>query len=98
MGKSLEEMAAAPCPDRGYRSVALANYTQIVQARQNLWTWAEIADSLGLQGKERALGQAFSRVRKQVEAGKLKPPSTTGGRRSGKTSDVKSNFINLDSL
>ena len=78
MDKLEELLARGPDPARGLRGLVLARYTQITQARHQLWQWGEIAEALDLPPTSGpSLGEAYRRVAKRVAAGTLEPPPPT---------------------
>ena len=68
----IKEMGERANPARGASTVALEYYSEILAARQHLWRWVDIADSLGYPNAN-ALNKAFLRIDKSVAMGKLKP-------------------------
>ena len=61
---------------RGIGARVLREYRAITDARTHGWTWAEIAQEMGLETKAapRALANAYARVTRKVEVGHLVPP------------------------
>lgn len=71
----LSEMTRRVNPRRGLQALVLEHYAEVRAARQHLWSWAEIADALGVAGQGAHLCRAYLRVDRQVEAGRLKVPA-----------------------
>lgn len=69
---------------RGIGARVLREYRAITDARTHGWTWAEIAQEMGLETKSapRALANAYARVTRKVEAGQLVPPAAQAHGRS----------------
>ncbi|WP_163097263.1 hypothetical protein GL267_007290 [Acidithiobacillus ferrianus] len=94
------------------KALVLERYADITAARQNLRTWGEIAEALGLQkSRGKDMSPCYLRISKSIASGKLKPGkavavaglrATQSDRasvqepRKDKDSGGSSNFINLD--
>ena len=66
-------IATGPNPAKGLQGLVLSQFRDIAKARALLWGWREIAEALGMPGREKALSVAYARVRSGVEAGRLEP-------------------------
>ncbi len=68
-------------PRKGIPGVILAHFSEIAEARELGWTWRDIAMALGRSGDEKAMSTAFWRIKKRIDAGKLKlsPSGTVPG-------------------
>lgn len=69
-----------PSPRHDLMRLVMVRYQDILAARQLARDWQEIATSLHIPGRHRALAAAFWRVKKGVAAGRLTPPGATTGR------------------
>ena len=70
-------IATGPNPSKGLQGLVLSQFGDIAKARALLWGWREIAEALGMPGREKALSVAYARVRSGVEAGRLEPATAT---------------------
>ena len=59
-------------PRKGIPGVILANFSEIVEARELGWTWLDIAKALERPGDVKAMSTAFGRIKKRIDSGKLK--------------------------
>lgn len=67
-----------PNPDRGLTALVLANHSDIKQARQWLWPWTMIAESLDLPTtKARALSATYRGVERRLKAQKVRAGAAT---------------------
>jgi hypothetical protein len=66
-----------PDASQGVGLLVLREFRNIQRARARGWKWPAVADSLGRPGQGRSVAQAFSRVKKRVEAKTLEPPDPT---------------------
>ncbi len=62
---------AGPNPARELQHLVMTRFTDITTARKMARTWQEIAATLGLTGRQKALAAAYWRVKRGVEAGRL---------------------------
>ena len=65
-----------PSGRNGMQRLAMLRYRDILAARRLARTWQEIAASLRIEGRHRALAAAFWRVCRGVEAGRLAVPGS----------------------
>ena len=61
-------------PGRGIAFVVSQNFEKIREARDLGWAWREIAEALGHPGKSRRVIDAFYRISRKMDSGKLKVP------------------------
>ena len=61
-------------PGRGIAFVVSQNFEKIREARELGWAWREIAEALGHPGKSRRVIDAFYRISRKMDSGKLKVP------------------------
>jgi ribosomal protein L18E len=52
----------------------LENYHDIVAARKNMHTWAEIAEALGMDPSKNSLLIAWRRINREIKAGRITIP------------------------
>ncbi len=62
---------AGPNPAHELQHLVMTRFTDITTARKMARTWQEIAATLGLAGRQKALAAAYWRVKRGVEAGRL---------------------------
>lgn len=61
-------------PGRGIAFAVSQNFEKIREARELGWAWREIAEALGHPGKSRRVIDAFYRISRKIDSGKLKVP------------------------
>lgn len=104
MGDKLTELVAQGVSQKfALKALVLERYADITAARQNLRTWGEIAEALGLpKSRGKDMSPCYLRISKSIAAGKLKAgkPAPAGFRaahNSSNESPVKpSGRINID--
>lgn len=77
-----ELIASGPSPRCRVRAAVMRNYRQIEVARSLGWTWAEIAESIGLPpDRWRGVIRAFKKLPGDFPGGRV-PPGLQGGQYS----------------
>ena len=81
MGDKLTELVAEGISRKFMlKALVLERYADITAARQNLRTWAEIAEALGLpKSRGKDMSPCYIRVSKGIAAGKLKAGKSASG-------------------
>ncbi len=70
----IKELARSIDPSHGLTTLVTEYYEDITAARTGLWSWAKIAEALGLGAdRDNAVRLAYYRVDKKVKAGKIVP-------------------------
>ncbi len=81
---------AGPNPAHELQHLVMTRFADITTARKMARTWQEIAATLGLAGRQKALAAAYWRVKRGVEAGRLevaaKPTKPMASRRQAPSS------------
>ncbi|MHB1280527.1 MAG: hypothetical protein ACYCTC_08350 [Acidithiobacillus ferrooxidans] len=87
-----------PDPRYALKSVVLARFDAITNARQMMRTWSEIEVALGLDASRwKSLSACYKRVEKGLASGKLKrPTSIVGAANRVRGSHGGSSSIDLD--
>ena len=64
-------------PRRGIPGLVLSHFAEFTEARALGWSWSDIAEALGRPGEEKGFSTAFCKIKKRIDAGKLKlkPPA-----------------------
>lgn len=104
MGDKLTELVAQGVSRKfALKALVLERYADITAARQNLRTWGEIAEALGLpKSRGKDMSPCYLRISKSIASGKLKPGRTVAGfRQTHNSSNVEplakpSGRINID--
>ncbi|WP_148039466.1 hypothetical protein [Acidithiobacillus sulfuriphilus] len=86
-----------PDPRYALKSVVLARFDAITNARQMMRTWSEIEVALGLDASRwKSLAACYKRVEKGLASGKLKRPTSIGAVNRVRGSHGGSSSIDLD--
>ena len=59
-------------PRRGIPGLVLSHFAEFTEARALGWSWTDIAETLGRPGEEKSFSTAFCKIKKRIDAGKLK--------------------------
>ena len=78
-------------PGRGIAFAVSQNFEKIREARELGWAWREIAEALGHPGKSRRVIDAFYRISRKIDSGKLKVPGKDqqNNRKEGRKEEKK---------